>query len=147
MKLLTLTVTMKDKYGDRASEEPDFRSIKFRDIKDSVKICHIYPVQLTEYPEIDWNEGKSYNYVKLSKGEGRVPIRVEIHVCRESNASTFGEDLMETRHTFAAFRDESTLQDSGLIIYTIYMPSLHEHFYPVEIVYFDQNDAVGSDRD
>ena len=54
---------------------------------------------------------------------------------------------METRHTFAAFRDESTLQDSELIIYTIYLPSIHEHFYPVEIVYFDQNDAVGSDRD
>jgi hypothetical protein len=116
----------KSRTGQRFVDDTDAHSIPFAQIKDSIRLCYIYPANYEKYPERTAHDGKHHNVFELNEAISTMPSMVELRLARDDFNL---EDRLRQAYTgFAAFRDVTTLRSFGLVIYTIFRRSPNTRF-------------------
>jgi hypothetical protein len=112
--------------GQRFPADTDTLSIPFADIKDSIRLCYIYPASYDKYPERLQGGGKHNNVFELSEALSATPSMIEMRLAHQD--FDLEKRLKQSYTGFVAFRDISTLRSFGLVIYTIFRRSPNARF-------------------
>lgn len=116
----------KNKEGFRYPEDIDARSIPFSSIKDTIRLCYIYPASYMNYPVRKPNGTKHHYVFQLDEIQSKIPSMIEIRIAL--NNYDLIEEMKKVFNSFSVFIDSSTLKDYGITIYTVLRKSPNKIF-------------------